>query len=744
MFISTRQISPGQRLWPGGKNRVRISFLFLLLLGFGLNVPAQKADLAERDTINPGLGPRPARVLRSTPAATWRTFLTLSRSGQYTLAAHLLDLSEVDEQSQRTVGADVAQKLQELLSKLGAREDDVTDDDPAGPKIDGVAQNVVIAGRFARPETAGEIWLRRTRDRKSGETAWLFTRQTVSNCPVWYQLVVQGAQRQPAETLNAGLGETPATVHRLNPRMTLTEFLDKAKRGEFGPASFYLDLNAYPAERQKTEGARLARRLMLVLLRNPWVDLDSVSNDEFGVPEKDYPPDVERLARVKVRDQWADILLQQHSDPKLGTVWTFSRGTVALIDPLYRAHGYGWLGDQLPAIFFSASFAGLQLWQWTGLLLILLFGWGVAWLLSKIVVGLFSSIAARTRAEWDDDLVRAIDGPMGLVLWGLLVSHTAPWIGLTPTAQLITTRGWKLLTLLGLGWLMCRLVDSTAAYLRRVSGEKNPVGIGFLPIMSRFAKVMILALILLGALDVIGVEVVGLLAGLGLGGVAVAFAAQKTIENLFGAVAIAGDHPFRVGDYIKIDEVTGTVEDVGLRSTRVRTQQRTVVTIPNSAVSGAKIVNYGARDRFLYNPTITLAYDSTADQLRFIIDELKKMLLSDPRIYGGEQRVRFTSFSPSSLDVEICGWIMAADWYASTGIAEELNFRVMEIVQQAGTSFALPAQMVYLRQCSGPDPRQIEGIAAEVVRRRESGELTLPETPAVLREKLRPAGPEEA
>jgi MscS family membrane protein len=241
----------------------------------------------------------------------------------------------------------------------------------------------------------------------------------------------------------------------------------------------------------------------------------------------------------------------------------------------------------------------------------------------------------------------------------------------------------------------------------------------------------------LAALDVIGVNVVTMVAGLGIGGVAIAFAAQKTIENVFGAATIAGDRPFNVGDYITAAGASGTVEEIGLRSTRIRTLDRTLVTIPNGLLAAGTIVNLTSRDRFLYNPKIAVRYETTADQLTFIIDEIRKALILHPRVFHDSHRARFAGFGPSSLDIEVMAWVVAADYHEYTAIAEDLNFAIARTVEHAGASFAFPSQTLYLGRDTHPAPERAGEIASEVASRRERGVLAVPEPPPGLAESLR-------
>ncbi len=697
---------------------------------------AQKAEIAQRGAINPGLGPVSTDVTRDSPRAAWESFLRFAARGQFALAAHLFDLTEVPREQQKAVGTDVARKLFLVLEALGVDRSAVADSTPEGPAPDGVPHNVVVAARFSHPSGTGEVWLRRTRDATTGELAWLFTRQTVSSIPFWYRSIVEGSDGDEVERLNPGLGEPPPSVQRGNPRATVVGFLCHAKGGDFVASAHYLDLGDYPTHEQAEVGRRLARRLMLVLLRTGVLEPSTVSNDQFGAPEVGVSDDEEVLGEIMVANRPVKLTLTRHVEPALGTVWTFSRITVSSVDALYREHGYGWIGDHLPEVFFSKAFAGLQLWQWCALVLIVGLGWGVARLLSGLLLRVMRMVASRSRVTWDDEVVRTLDGPLGLFMWAVVVALVSPLVGMSVPVQALVRRGWRLLMLAGIGWVSFRSIDLLGTRIRRAAVARSSLGQGFIPIVGRVMKVLTFVLVLLASLDVIGVRVVGLLAGLGLGGLAVAFAAQKTLENLFGAVAIAGDRPFKVGDWVSIGGVTGTVEDVGLRSTRIRPLDRTLVSIPNGVLVGQTITNFAERDRILFNTTIGLVYGTTADQIVYVLDEIKRMLLGDPRIYQDSMRVRFVGFGQSSLDIQIMCWVLTTDFHTFTGIAEELNLRIMRIVEQAGTSFAFPTHTIHFARDEAPDPRTREAIRAEVDRRRAEGVISVPEPPEELRRTL--------
>jgi MscS family membrane protein len=210
----------------------------------------------------------------------------------------------------------------------------------------------------------------------------------------------------------------------------------------------------------------------------------------------------------------------------------------------------------------------------------------------------------------------------------------------------------------------------------------------------RLAKAILAALVLVAVLAELGYPVAGLVAGLGIGGLALALAAQKTVENLFGSLALAVDRPFGVGDFVRIEDLVGTVEVVGLRSTRIRTLDRTLVTIPNGRLADMRLESFTARDRMRLACTIGLVYGTTLAQMRRVLDGLEEVLRSHPLIWPDAVVVRFKEFGASSLDMEVMAWFQTSQWPEFQLIRQEVLLRFMEVVERAGTSFAFPTRTI--------------------------------------------------
>ncbi len=247
-------------------------------------------------------------------------------------------------------------------------------------------------------------------------------------------------------------------------------------------------------------------------------------------------------------------------------------------------------------------------------------------------------------------------------------------------------------------------------------------------------------LAVLAILQNVGLNVTGILAGLGIGGLAVALAAQKTVENLFGGVTLILDQPVRVGDFCRFGDRVGTVEEVGLRSTRIRTLDRTVVSIPNGHFASLELENFTVRDRMWLHPTIGVRYETTSDQLRHLLVEIRRMLYAHPRVDSRPARIRFVNFGAYSLDLEIFAYVLTSDYDEFLAIREDIYLRIMDIVDRSGTGFAFPSQTTYFARDPGLDTAKQEAAQAQVAAWREQDALYLPDFPpsavADLRETL--------
>jgi MscS family membrane protein len=340
-------------------------------------------------------------------------------------------------------------------------------------------------------------------------------------------------------------------------------------------------------------------------------------------------------------------------------------------------------------------------WTWGQLLLAFAFIVG-AIVLRAIVNGLIhrrlQEVAARTETEADDKLTDALISPLSLILpvvgvYGavrVLLLVQTPW---RESADKI----FKVLTILILTWTAFRVIDAVAIFLRELTAKTDSqLDDQVVPLVRKAAKTFIAVLAFILAAQNLGYSVSGLLAGLGIGGLAVAMAAKDTLANLFGSIMILVDRPFHVGDWITFDGGDGVVEEIGLRSTRIRTFAKTVVSVPNQALANATVENHSLMPKRRIKFTLGVTYDATVEQMQELVRRIETYLRDNPDIDQEFMLVKFTEFGASSLDVFVYCFTVTTDWTRHLAVRQEVNLALMALVEEMGMSVAFPTRTVHL------------------------------------------------
>lgn len=326
----------------------------------------------------------------------------------------------------------------------------------------------------------------------------------------------------------------------------------------------------------------------------------------------------------------------------------------------------------------------------------------------RIARPMLSRMAGRTTNEWDDRLVQLMSSPLGLVLALQALRIASPWLPLDVRATAMLGDAIAIITTFAVLWTAFRGIDLAHAVLeRRPWAIDRPSSRSLLSIGTRFAKVTVLVISGIVGLAQLGVSVASLVAGLGIGGLAVALAAQKTLENLFGALSIGVDQPMREGDLVKLYDVVGTVEQIGLRSTRIRTLDRTVITIPNGELANHRIESFAVRDRLRLATTIGLVHGTTSQQMRAILADLEAILRRQPKLWPDAVSVCFKELAASSLDVEIVAWFQTADLAEFQAIRQDVLLEILAAVECHGSALAFPTRTVHVATPAPADPRRL-------------------------------------
>ncbi|MFC3225755.1 mechanosensitive ion channel family protein [Marinibaculum pumilum] len=539
-------------------------------------------------------------------------------------------------------------------------------------------------------------------------------------------LIAVPSQRELDRTLERLLVRTkgrvpsPSRVFRQeSPRDAMEAFLDSMRAGPGGldNAIDTLDLSELNAVTRQQEGVLLAQYLDQVLARIGEVVLQEIPND----PDSETP-------YVHFMHPDGDIVIAPvESDD--GQKWKFTPETLRSIRHLYAAaedlplprHMLPYDPDGGPVFFRIRNqlrdvlpgglekVGPLEAWQWIAMVVVFVLALVLAGLISISVFLVGRALHRRNRA--------AIGRVPQLLMWGvrLMVFGLVAYFGIG---------------LLGLPDRFAGIAQ-TVAMVAMIAGS-IPIEFWLIDavrhILDRFGAISqrgdILASLLVGLIKVaivlgnflllaeaLQIPYGAALAGLGIGGLAVALAARSTLENVIAGFILFADRPLAVGDFCRFGQKMGTVERIGIRSTELRTRDRTVISVPNAEFVNMHLENFGRRDKILLQFTIGLRYETRPDQLRYVLAEIRRLLIAHAKVDEDPLRVRFSGFGSHSLDIEVYAYVVSTDWSDFLGIREDLYLRIMELIEAAGTGIAVPSQTLYLGRDRGLDAER--GAAAE-------------------------------
>lgn len=356
------------------------------------------------------------------------------------------------------------------------------------------------------------------------------------------------------------------------------------------------------------------------------------------------------------------------------------------------------------------SFTAHTLGPWTISQLLLAFAFLVGSFILRsifnaVVANRLKGFAEKTVTEADDMAVAAVFSPLGLILpvlgmffavRTLLVIHPV-WLDHADT-------GFRISTIFLLTWTFFKMLDAAAVFLSEfTSRTESKLDDQLIPLLRKAAKTFLIILAFILTAQNLGYSVSGLIAGLGIGGLALAMAAKDTLANLFGSMMILIDRPFHVGDWITFSGGDGVVEEIGLRSTRVRTFAKTVVSIPNAALANATVENHSLMPKRRIKFTLGVTYESTVDQVKTLVQRIEDYLKSNSDIDQEFMLVKFTTFNDSSLDLFIYCFTVTTDWTQHLSVKQDVNLKIMTMVEELGMGIAYPTQTLHLVENQSAD-----------------------------------------
>lgn len=465
-----------------------------------------------------------------------------------------------------------------------------------------------------------------------------------------------------------------------------------------------LDLSDIPPSLREDQGTELARDLKSFLDRFELVDLEEIP-DEYG--------GLRYMWRKPMKD--TEIALVRDDD----SLWTFSRETVlslpALLDMVRGREVIegvdttvkpdtfsDWLRSKLPNSLLK-TVVYFENWQWIGLIIVVLLGI----IVERIVVTIFSRWVIRfvnqSTGRADFKLNTQLIKPLGIFAMSLVWSLLLHPLDLPMQAETILFFATRLVIVASGVWAVYRLVDLIASYFeslaRRTESKFDDL---LVPMIRRAMKIIVIAFGLLFIADNFNIDITSLLAGLGIGGIAFALAAKDTVENVFGSLTVMFDKPFEIGDWIKLNELEGTVEDVGFRSTRIRTFYNSQITIPNSNLVSTAVDNLGRRRYRRLSTKLGVQYDTPPEKIDAFCEGVREIIRRHPYTRKDFYMVYFNEFADFSLNILLYVFHETPDWATELRERHRLLRDIVRLAQRLGVQFAFPTQTLHVSSLPQP------------------------------------------
>lgn len=504
-----------------------------------------------------------------------------------------------------------------------------------------------------------------------------------------------------AQSLGSLLGgqkgaATPAVpedpLKRTTPQSSIHNLLQACHANRLGIASQYLDLSDLSSSTRRTEGPELAQNLCALLNANPRFEVNHLSNEATGDMEDGLSPNKEDLATFELNGE--PVTLQLSRESLQGQeVWLVSSSSVTRIPELSSLLATtSAIASRLPEPLVKIEFVGTPLWVWLALLIAAIILSLLSRWLSALFLVVVRPLAKRYAPEFESrQRFEALTEPLRLILAVIVFRAVMGFIPPSALLREYILRVLALLFFLGAAALAMRILDAISDHvISRLNPRERALTYSVLPLGLRIVKICIFVVAVLVTLSAWGYNTNAILAGVGVGGLAVALAAQKTIENLFGGFSVISDRPVLVGDFCQVGGQVGTVEDIGLRSTRIRTLDRTVVTIPNSQFSTMTLENFSKREKMWFHPALQLRPETTPPKVRALMDAITKVLQEHSMVDASGVPLRFTKITPQSLQIEIFAYVLTPDYNQFLIVQSELLLKFMDAATELEIGFAVP------------------------------------------------------
>ena len=516
----------------------------------------------------------------------------------------------------------------------------------------------------------------------------------------------------------------PDPLKRETPRSAVSGLLGALGEKDYDRTVQFFDLPATTSNRQRTNAITQARAFHTMLDDGGTLDsFQILSNDANGKVNDELPVEQERVGEIVIKDKKIPVLLTKGQDGE-HQVWRVSRETLTQVAAAAK---------QTPVVAEPVAdemvVAGAPLKDWALLLGLGVLVFGGLYLISTLIVFGMRKLVPDPEANGVYRFFEAALPPVSLLIAVGVFYTWAEQLPVSIVARQTLLRYTGVVSVIAFVWFGLRLVDAVSdlAVGRMQRSQRRQV-VSVITLARRAAKILLLVFSGIAILGTFGIDVTTGIAALGIGGIALALGAQKTVENLVGSVTVIADRPMQVGDFIKVGDVVGTVEDVGIRSTRIRTGERTVVTIPNGDLSARQIENFAPRDRFLFNPQIAVDFSTSSAKLREALQIIRQVLTEQKNMAEGA-RANLSKFTDRAFNIEVFSYIDVHEFDTSVLIRETLLLTIYERLEAAGITMAFPAQTIMLAPEQMAALMQLRGPGVDLDKTEAAGPPAPGETP---------------
>ncbi len=489
--------------------------------------------------------------------------------------------------------------------------------------------------------------------------------------------------------------ETPADpLGRSTPRGTIVDFSRAVDRKEYATAASYLQLE--PA--QMNRSAELASTLKSLIDRELHENIGRISDVPEGDVQDGLAQDREQIGPMVIDGKNIYITLVRVPDAQSGAIWLISSETLRDVPALASAVGRTWIERVMPKALLDRELFGLSLAHWIVLVALLLATCGALVLIAVITAFLARRLVrdATRRRAWDA-WFEATRWPAITVLTLIIQFLAIPSLGYPLTFRVAYAQIGRVALVLALAWLLKRGLTLTFAHARSmVRGKDRASTQSLMMLTERMVQALVVMIAIIWVLILLGVESKTALAGLGVVGVALALGAQKTVENLLGGVFLLSDKALAVGDYCTIGGQSGWIEDVTLRSVRMRTVNQSLLSLPAGSLAQSGVENFASRRKFMAQTTLRLRYGTSVDQLNRILGGVNALFDQNAKFETGECYVRLVNFGAQAIELELFAYVLTTNGEEFRALREQLLLDVASVVEAAGSALA-PTQFIQMQ-----------------------------------------------